>query len=201
MSDLLSDIGGVIGSVAGPLVSGGLSLIGGIQQNQGQQQSIQQQEDFQQKMSSSAYQRAVADMKAADLNPALMFSGGGPESTPSGSSATPANVMAGVSSSALDAMRLKNESDMNRAQITGILAKAANDTQDLPVHRFEGDVSTLADAFMPVLKKLIGGIASRANDTTPSSQHISDAIKNSPKNPFDALGWANVENIFASGGK
>jgi hypothetical protein len=49
----------------------------------------QKNRDYQEMMSNSAYQRAVADMKAAGLNPAMLYShGGSGASTPSGSSAS-----------------------------------------------------------------------------------------------------------------
>ena len=52
-------------------------------------QQAQLQRDFEERMSSTSYQRAVADMEAAGLNPAVMIAGnGGGASTPSGSSAS-----------------------------------------------------------------------------------------------------------------
>lgn len=92
------------------LISGGASLLGGIfssntsaknteaqiqaqQQMQGETEAFnanqaQLNRDFQEQQSSTAYQRSTADMKAAGLNPMMMFGSGGPASVPSGSTAS-----------------------------------------------------------------------------------------------------------------
>ncbi len=77
----------------------------------------QKNRDFEERMSNTAYQRATADMRAAGLNPALMFNSATSASSPSGSVASYSGGYTSAFSEQLAYRQLKvAEKNANTAQ-------------------------------------------------------------------------------------
>lgn len=141
------------------LLAGGMSLIGGLIKNDSDTdrqeaaqafnaQQAQINRDFQQQMSSTAYQRGMADMKTAGLNPILAYQKG-PASSPSGATAsttfTPSTdvvspavhtaLASRQNSAAVDNMKVQNELlkaqfDQTQASTAKLLAETTKTEAD-----------------------------------------------------------------------
>lgn len=90
------------------LLSGGLSLLGGSRANKERRKLAERQMSFQERMSSTAHQRQVADLRAAGLNPILSAKYGG-SSTPGGAMPTVEDVVTPAVSTARQARRVNQE--------------------------------------------------------------------------------------------
>lgn len=74
------------------LISSGLDVLGGMEANRAQVASAREQMRFQERMSSTAYQRAMQDMREAGLNPMLAAKVGA-ASSPAGAMPAIRNVL------------------------------------------------------------------------------------------------------------
>ena len=113
---------GIDDVLVGAAITGGLSFLGGERRNSAQAAMADRQMDFQERMSSTAHQREVKDLKEAGLNPILSAKLGG-ASSPAG--AMP-NVEDTIGPSAERAMSTALAIQKQRAEVELLRAQERN---------------------------------------------------------------------------
>lgn len=127
----LRKAGKLISDNVGSVIGGAASLAGGYMANESTRGSTREQMQFQERMSSTAHQREVQDLRLAGLNPILSANTGA--SSPSGASFTAEDVITPALSSAVavqrtrnEVKRVKNETQLSNANVQAALANARN---------------------------------------------------------------------------
>jgi len=112
---------------AASLIGGGLSFLGGLSSNKTSKKMAREQMAFQERMSNTAYQRSMADMRKAGLNPMLAYQKGG-ASTPSGAQPNIRNPLEGApqAASAYVAAKMASANIKNVEANTALTQEKAN---------------------------------------------------------------------------
>ena len=116
---------GMLAAAALPAIG---SFIGGEKANRERRALAREQMAFQERMSSTAYQRSVKDMRAAGINPMLAYMQGG-ASSPGGAMPQVSDTISPAVSSAMQMMRMKADLKLikeqtKKTQIEGMRTQA-----------------------------------------------------------------------------
>lgn len=128
-----------LGALLPSIIGAGSTILGGLlgsssakEQNKAAANESQQQRDFQERMSSTAHQREVNDLRAAGLNPILSAHGGA--SSPGGAMAPVVNEKEPLRQSMLASAQLMAQNQLLKAQTEATNAqtlKTEAETQSL----------------------------------------------------------------------
>ncbi|AXL14524.1 DNA pilot protein [Microviridae sp.] len=164
----------MIGMAGAALGSAGIDMIGGIAQNAQNAKQAADNRAFQERMSNTAYQRAMVDMKQAGLNPMLAYRMGG-ASTPMGGQAQMQNVAGSAVNTGLEVARSKADINKKSSEIDKISQEISNlkETENLTKQQTDN----LAEAMIKI----------RAETEKIRSENIGISADNAKKKALETI--------------
>ncbi len=137
-------------SIAGPAIA---SHLGQRSANKTNLAIAREQMGFQERMSSTAYQRSMADMRASGLNPMLAYQQGG-ASSPGGASATMQDAIGPAVSSAQEARELSRRLKQIEAETSLTVDREWSQLQDRAESRARQDLTHQQSDLAKTQKKI-----------------------------------------------